>query len=210
MMRSGRALDGVDVGRGDHLVDLVPAQRTKPPSRASSGIAPRGLGVAGSAPRRRPALGRRAARQRSLQQATAPSGISRGWRCTVPGMAPRCAAARLVVGRPARARVVGLLRLPGDDAALDVIFHERTGAVHAVRAAHHLVVRPAVAVGVLPGAGPRRWCGDRRRSTGELFLGSERRTGDRESGSSGFRRGQGSAGHRRVGRPQNHQLTRCS
>src|SRR6185369_11831569 len=64
------------------------------------------------------------------------------------------AAARLVIGHvPARARVVGLLRFPGDDAALDVdLPGARARAVHTMRAAHDLVVGPAVAVGVLPGA----------------------------------------------------------
>ena len=47
----------------------------------------------------------------------------------------------------------GLLRLPGDDAALDVdLPGARARAIHAVRGTHDLVVRPAVAIGVLPGA----------------------------------------------------------
>src|SRR3989344_3666251 len=60
----------------------------------------------------------------------------------------------LMVGQiRAGAGVVGLLGFPGHDAALDVDL-PRTGAraVHAVGAAHDLVVRPAVAVGVFPGA----------------------------------------------------------
>ena len=54
---------------------------------------------------------------------------------------------------PAGAWVIGLLGFPGDDAALDVNL-PRAGAraVHAVGGAHDLVVRPAVAVGVLPAA----------------------------------------------------------
>src|SRR6185312_576838 len=64
------------------------------------------------------------------------------------------AAARLVVGQPgAIARIVGLLRLPGDDAPLDVdLPAAAAGAVDAVRRAHDLVVLPALAVAVLPGA----------------------------------------------------------
>ncbi len=51
------------------------------------------------------------------------------------------------------ARVVGLLRFPGDDATLDINFpRARAGAVHAVSGAHDLVVLPAAAVGVFPGA----------------------------------------------------------
>src|SRR5690606_11003593 len=55
--------------------------------------------------------------------------------------------ARLVVGRAgARARAVGELLLPGDDAAFDVAPPAApAGAVDVVCAAHHLVVRPAVA-----------------------------------------------------------------
>src|SRR5690606_6361246 len=63
-------------------------------------------------------------------------------------------AARLVVGHAGpRARVVGLLGFPGDDAALDVDL-PRTGAraVHPVGRAHDLVVLPAVAVSLLPPA----------------------------------------------------------
>src|SRR5450631_1204530 len=48
---------------------------------------------------------------------------------------------------------VCLLGFPGDDAALDVdLPRARTGAVDAVGGAYHLVVRPAVTVGVFPGA----------------------------------------------------------
>src|SRR5665811_549240 len=64
------------------------------------------------------------------------------------------AAAWLVVGHvPARTWVIGLLGFPGHDAALDVNFPGAgSRAVHAVRAAHDLVMGPAVAVGVFPGA----------------------------------------------------------
>ena len=64
------------------------------------------------------------------------------------------AAARLVIGHAGpRARIVGLLRLPGDDAALDVDFPATgAGAVHAVGRAHDLVVLPALPVAFLPHA----------------------------------------------------------
>ena len=70
------------------------------------------------------------------------------------------AAARLVVGQVGpRARIVGLLGLPGDDAALDVdLPGAGAGAVGAVRRAHDLVVLPALAIAVLPAAVLR--CGD--------------------------------------------------
>ncbi|CAB4965041.1 unannotated protein [freshwater metagenome] len=58
------------------------------------------------------------------------------------------AASRLILrGIGPNARVVGLLRLPGDDPVLDIhLPRARAGAVHAVGRAHHLVVAPAVAV----------------------------------------------------------------
>ncbi len=50
-----------------------------------------------------------------------------------------------------RARIVGLLRLPSDDATLDVdLPRARAGAVDTVRGADNLVVLPAFAVAVLP------------------------------------------------------------
>src|SRR5262249_29951876 len=73
----------------------------------------------------------------------------------IPGVARAArAAARLVVGQLGpRARIVGLLGLPGDDAALDVdLPRARAGAVRAVRRAHDLVVLPALAIAVLPAA----------------------------------------------------------
>src|SRR4026209_2189049 len=64
----------------------------------------------------------------------------------------RRAAARLVFGdvRPVR-RVVGLLRLPGDDPVLDVdLPRAGSGAVDTAGRADDLVVLPAVAVEALP------------------------------------------------------------
>ena len=52
-----------------------------------------------------------------------------------------------------RARIVGLLRLPGDDAALDVdLPRARACAVDAVGGAHDLIVLPALAIAFLPAA----------------------------------------------------------
>ena len=61
-------------------------------------------------------------------------------------------AARFVIGQVgARARIVGLLRLPCDDARLDVDFpRTRPGAVHPMGRAHDLVVTPALPIGVFP------------------------------------------------------------
>ena len=71
----------------------------------------------------------------------------------IPAIArPARAAARLVVGQVGpRAWIICLLCFPGDDAALDVnLPGARSGAVHAMRRAHNLVVLPALAVTVLP------------------------------------------------------------
>ncbi len=77
-------------------------------------------------------------------------------------------AARLVVGQAgAGARIVGLLRLPGDDAGLDVdLPRTGPGAVHPVGRADDLVVPPAVSVGVLPVA---VLAGGLAPTVGELF-----------------------------------------
>src|SRR5690606_10860908 len=64
------------------------------------------------------------------------------------------AAARLMVRQiGARARIVGLLRFPGDDAALDInLPRAGTGTIHAMRGTHDLVVLPALAIAILPAA----------------------------------------------------------
>ena len=150
-------LDRVDVGRRDDLVDFVPAAAHKAAhathllvvTAGSVVLDDGGPGIDGGLRRlhrRAPAFQQAAPHHRVLHAVGA---------VQVPAVAGTTgAAARLVVGHvPARARVIGLLRLPGDDAALDVDLPAATaGAVHAVRAAHDLVVRPAVAVGIFPGA----------------------------------------------------------
>ena len=76
-------------------------------------------------------------------------------RIHVPGIAGAArAAARLVVGQVGpRARVIGLLGFPGDQAILDIhLPAARAGAVHAMRGTHDLVVLPALAIGIFPGA----------------------------------------------------------
>ncbi|MCG3189130.1 MAG: hypothetical protein LKCHEGNO_01398 [Burkholderiaceae bacterium] len=150
-------LDRVDVGRGDELVHLVPAAAHEAAHAAHLLVVAPGLGVLDD---RGPRVDRRAVRlQRgapALEQAAAHHRVLHAVGAVeVPRVAGAArAAARLVVGHvPARARVVGLLGLPGDDATLDVdLPRAAAGAVDAVRAAHDLVVRPAVAVGILPGA----------------------------------------------------------
>ncbi len=150
------ALDGVDVGGGDDLVHLVPAgaREAAQAAHALPALA-RGLVADDRGPGlHRPHRGPR--RAPGLQQPPAHHGVLHAVGAVeVPAVARAAgAAARLVVGHvPAGARVVGLLGFPCDDAALDVDL-PRAGAraVHAVGGAHGLVVRPAVAVGVFPGA----------------------------------------------------------
>ena len=167
------SFDRVDVGGGDQLVDLVPAAAHEATHAAHLLVVAPGVGVLDD---RGPGVDRRAGRfQRgtpALEQAAAhhrvlhPVGAVQIPR--VRGAART--AARLVVGHvPARARVVGLLGFPGDDAALDVdLPRAAAGAIDAVRAAHDLVVRPAVAIGVFPGA---VFAGGHAVAVGERLLG---------------------------------------
>jgi hypothetical protein len=67
----------------------------------------------------------------------------------VPGESSTSGAATRLVFRPVGTDrgVVGLLGLPGNDAVADVdLPGTRTGAVHAVRGPHHLVVTPPISV----------------------------------------------------------------
>ena len=145
-------LDRVHVGRGDDLDDVVPA-RTDESALAPGLLVPLRLG--GVLDDRGPG-GDRVAAVLDLRGpehlCEHPSHI----RVAHPGRAVGVpaergaarAAARLVVGLVgARAGVVGLLRLPGDDPVLDVdLPRAGSGAVDAVGRTHHLVVTPPVAV----------------------------------------------------------------
>jgi hypothetical protein len=156
MTRSGPYfLDRMHVGGGDDLVDLVPA-RTHEAAEAAHALVILALGVV--LDDRRPRVDRILRQPRLAPQLEQAAAHHRVLHAVGAVEVPRVrgtarAAARFVVGHvPARARVVGLLGFPGDDAALDVNL-PRAGAraIHAVRRTHDLVVRPAVAVGVLPG-----------------------------------------------------------
>ena len=164
-------LDRVDVGRGDDLVDLVPLRADEAAEAADRLVR---LGLDRVLDDRRPGLDRPQRLARLAPQADEAAAHHRVLQPVgavhVPGVRRAArAAARLVVGHVGpRARVVGLLRLPGDDAALDVdLPAARAGAVDAVGRAHDLVVRPAVAVGVLPGPVLR---GHDAVAVGERFL----------------------------------------
>jgi len=149
-------LDGVDVGCGDQLVDFVPGAAHEAAHATHLLVVATGFGVLDDGgPGVHRGLGNAERGTPALQQAPAHHGVFHAVGAVeVPAVGrPARAAAGLVVGHvPACARVVGLLGFPGDDAALDVYLpRARAGAVHAVGAAHDLVVRPAVAVGVFPG-----------------------------------------------------------
>ena len=150
-------LDRVDVGRRDHLVDLIPGAAHKATQAAL--LLPLAFGrfvFNDVRPGIHRALGQQEGGAPVLEQAAAHHGVLHTVGAVqVPAVAGAARAATgFVVGKiGAGAGVVGLLGFPGDDTALDVnLPRARTRAVHAVGAAHDLVVRPAVAVGVFPGA----------------------------------------------------------
>src|SRR5690606_30757162 len=115
-------LDGVDVGGREEPVDVVPGAAHAAAHAAHLLVVAPGVGVLHDAgPGGHRILGHRQRGAPALQQAPAHHRVLHAVGAVeVPGIrgAPR-AAARLVVGHvPARARVVGLLGFPGDDAAL--------------------------------------------------------------------------------------------
>jgi hypothetical protein len=144
-------LDGVNVRGRDHLGRLVPGrpdQTALAPGRLVAAgpygighdLRPGGHGISGALP----------GLPVHLQQDAPHVGVADpGRRVGVPGERRSARASpglvlRLV--RPGR-RIVGLLRLPGDDAVLDVhLPGARPGAVHPVRGSHDLVVGPAITV----------------------------------------------------------------
>ena len=147
-------LDGVGVGGCHHLVHFVPAGAHKA-ALATTGLVFLGLfrvladafpGIDGAH-----ALARLTPH---LHQLAAHHGVLHALcRVHVPAVGrPTRAAARLMVGQVGPgAGVVGLLGFPGDQAVLHVHLPAAgAGAVHAVRAAHDLVVLPALAICVFP------------------------------------------------------------
>ena len=148
------SLHRVGVGRSDDLVDLIPGRAHETPEPALLDV---GAALLRAFHDRLPGRHRGHRRARLAPQSEQPRADQRIFHpvagIEVPGVArsPR-AAARLVVGKLGpRAGVIGLLRLPGDDAAFDVdLPRARAGAVGAMRGADDLVVLPALAVAVLP------------------------------------------------------------
>ena len=149
-------LDGVDVGGGDDLARLLPGRTDEAAAPARGLVGLRRLGIADD---RGPGLDRRERLARLTPGLDQPPSDERVFDAAgaieIPaiGRATRTAP-RLVIGHAGPgARVVGLLRLPGDDAALDVDFPAAgASAVHAMRRADDLVVLPALPVAFLPHA----------------------------------------------------------
>ncbi|EKD98201.1 MAG: hypothetical protein ACD_23C00541G0001 [uncultured bacterium] len=150
-------LDRVDVGRRDHLVDFIPGAAHKAAQAAL--LLPFALGCVvldDAGPGVHRTLGQDHGGAPVLEQTATHHGVLHTVGAVqVPAITGAARTATgLVVGQIGPgAGVVGLLCFPGDDATLDVDL-PRAGAraVHAVGRTHDLVVRPAVAVGVFPGA----------------------------------------------------------
>src|SRR6185312_9219342 len=149
-------LDGVGVGGGNDFGRLFPADAHEAAVATLLGVSGTLLGILDD---RGPGGDWRQGGARLApqpQQARAGERVLHavaGIEVPAVGGAAR-ATARLVVGQVGPgARIVGLLRLPGDDAALDVdLPRAGAGAVHPVGGADHLVVLPAGAVALLPAA----------------------------------------------------------
>ena len=147
-------LDRVDVGRRDDLVDLVPVgadEAAQPPDPLV--VPARGCILDDG----RPGRDRRHCLARLAPVPDQPAADQRIFEpvgaVDVPGIAgaPRTAAGLVIRQVRPGPRIVGLLRLPGDDPALDVDLPTAgAGAIHAVSRAHDLVVLPARPVGILP------------------------------------------------------------
>ena len=149
------ALDRVHVRGGDQLHDLVPGGAHEPALAPLAAVQPHLLRVLDDL---RPGVDRIAQPRSRLakhrQQAAAHVRVLQPQRrVLIPGERRSPGAAARLVLRHLRARrgIVDRLGLPGDQPVLDVhVPRARSRAVHAVGRAHHLVVRPAPAVGALP------------------------------------------------------------
>ncbi len=154
-------LGGVEVRRGHDVQDRIPVRAPQSPlaSRALPGLA--GDVVLDERGPGRHRIGVRHARDLPpVEQGAADVGVLHAQRAVeVPGVGDAALAAARLVGRQALLEqgVVQTLHLPGDDPVLDVdVPGAAARAVHAVGAAHDLVVLPAVPVELLPAAGFRR------------------------------------------------------
>ncbi len=146
--------DGMDVGGGDDLVDLVPARTDEAAEAAARLIAAPRLRVVNDRgpgldrPHRLAPLAPQPDQCAAHQRVFEPVGA-----VDVPGIGGAAGtAARLVIGKIGTGtRIVGLLGFPCHDAALDIDFPGTgSGAIDAMRGAHDFVMLPALAITVLP------------------------------------------------------------
>ena len=150
-------LDGVDVRGGDHLHQLGPVRTAQAalPARVLVGGARLGIGLDRSPSLDRVVVGTARITPQVEQDAARVWVLHANRRVQIPTErdAP-LTPARLVGGkRRIDLRVIERLHLPGDDPLLDVdVPRAAARAVHAMRAAHHLVVLPPVSIELLPGA----------------------------------------------------------
>ncbi|MNO86209.1 hypothetical protein D3C76_776030 [compost metagenome] len=161
----------MNVGCGDDLVHFVP-RGTYETAHAALAFIRLGLGrVADDTGPGRDRLQAAPGFTPQLEQRLAHLGVLEAVGAVdVPAVAGATRAATgFVVGQVvARARVIGLLGFPGDQAVLHVdLPGARAGAVHPVGGAHDLVVLPARAVDVLPVA---RFLAGLTVAVGELTL----------------------------------------
>ena len=149
-------LGRVGVGGGDNLRHLVPMRADEAAMAAHAGV---GGALGRVLDDRFPGRHRRQGRSRLAPQLDQPrahqwifhpvAGIQVPAIAGAPGTAARLVVRQVGPG----AGIVGLLGLPGDDPALHVdLPAARPGAVGAMGRAHHLVVLPALAIGLFPAA----------------------------------------------------------
>ncbi len=146
----------MDVGGGDDLVDLIPGGAHEAAEAAPRAIA---FGLFRVADDGGPGLDRRQGRPGfapQTQQVLAHQGVFEPIAAVeIPGIAGTTRTTPRFVVRHvgASAGIVGLLGLPGDDAALDInLPAARAGTVYAVGGTNDLVVLPALPVAIFPGA----------------------------------------------------------
>jgi hypothetical protein len=148
-------LDGMDVGRGDDFLHFFPVGAHEATQATHGGVF---LALVFVSLNRRPCLDRvlsgLALGAVQVKQTAADQRVLDALRAVqIPGeRRATLATARLMVRQVfAGTRIVGLLHFKGNQAVLDEnLPRTATGAVHAVRGANHLVMRPAMTVGIFP------------------------------------------------------------
>ena len=148
--------DRMDVGRGDDLRGLVPCDADEAAAAANRLVVARLVRILDDGRPRRDRVQRLPGLAPQAHQTSAHHRVLQPIRAIeIPAVRGAAGAAARLVVRLVRsgARVVGLLRFPRHDAALDIDFPAAaTRAIDAMRRAHDLVVLPARPVAFLPTA----------------------------------------------------------